>query len=318
MFNHRYDDDNTLKYFTVNDFKDLQAEEVEFTTQGNNKLRGYLYSSTNYKEYKALLVLSHGLGAGHLQYTTEINYFAQKGYLVLGFDNTGCNLSEGKGINCLTYAALDLKAALEYVSSNEKINQLPILLYGHSLGAFAVCNVTEICDVKVSGIVALAPFINEIANIYDRFTEVLKRKVSLIKFVLTRKLHKKLKGKEKLNTINSLLHSDVPHLIISGALDRTVDYHKNFLKIKEALKDKDTCKFLKVENRYHRPNLTLRANDYDKKVNDDMLIIKTKASDEEKRAFFDNLDYNLLVEMDDEVMDSISNFYEECLNNKKE
>ncbi len=53
-------------------------------------------------------------------------------------------------------------------------------------------------------------------------------------------------------------------------------------------------------------------------MNENMVIMKTKADEQEKRAFFDNLDYNLLVEMDDEVMDAISNFYEECLNSKKE
>ena len=49
---------------------------------------------------------------------------------------------------------IDLKHALDFVDDGSR----PVILMGHSMGAYAVCAVRQCTDKPVSGIVAYAPF----------------------------------------------------------------------------------------------------------------------------------------------------------------
>ena len=96
--NKRCEGDENLKYLKAKNFDNLNALPVNFKSYKGQTLNGFLYSCAKVDSYKGLIVFSHGMGAGHLAYTTEINYFAQKGYMVLAYDNTGTCTSEGKKI----------------------------------------------------------------------------------------------------------------------------------------------------------------------------------------------------------------------------
>lgn len=317
-FNERFDDRHTLKYFTVDDFENLQAEPLEFDSDEGFKLKGYLYSSTLIKEPKALMVVSHGLGAGHLQYTTEINYFAQQGYLVFAFDDTGCNMSEGDRLKGITQGLIDLNTALKYIDSNEKLNKLPKVLFGHSMGAFSVCNVTSINNTEIKGIVALAPFKDEPSMLYEQFAAITNFRYKLVKKFLTNKYKKRFNEEiMKVNTIDSFEKSDIPHLIIAGDMDNIVDNMANFDEFKARFEDKENYTFLSVPQRYHRPNLTLEAAKYDQDTNEELQRIngefKGNAPKERIDTFYRELDYDLLTQMDSEVMNVIDSFLNDCL-----
>ena len=75
-----------MKYFTVDDFEDLENKEIEFKSNKGQTLKGYIYTNKNVNEYKGLIVFVHGMGAGHLSYTTEINTLAKAGFKVLAYD----------------------------------------------------------------------------------------------------------------------------------------------------------------------------------------------------------------------------------------
>ena len=94
--NKRCEGNENLKYLKAKNFDNLNAHPISSKSDEGQTLNGFLYSGAKIDKYKALIVFSHGMGAGHLAYTTEINYFAQKGYLVLAYDNTGTCESEGK------------------------------------------------------------------------------------------------------------------------------------------------------------------------------------------------------------------------------
>ena len=156
--NKRCEGDENLKYLKAKNFDNLNARPVDFKSDKGQTLNGFLYSNAKVETYKALVVFSHGMGAGHLAYTTEINYFAQKGYLVLAYDNTGTCTSEGNKIKGFAQGIVDLKFALEFVKSRDELKEMPIILVGHSWGAYSVCNVSAITDAEIKGIVAFSPF----------------------------------------------------------------------------------------------------------------------------------------------------------------
>ena len=82
-----------------------------------------------------LIVFSHGIFDGQLSYLPEIAYFARRGYKIFAFDNSGSHLSGGKSLRGLPQSAEDLDAALSFVT---KTNTLPLYLFGHSWGGYAV------------------------------------------------------------------------------------------------------------------------------------------------------------------------------------
>lgn len=114
-------------------------EEARFYS-GRNALTGYLYGAG---QDKGLLVLAHGIGGGADSYLSEILHFVDAGWRVFAYDCTGSYSSEGAGTRGLPQSAADLDAALTYLESVEAHRGLPVALYGHSWGGYAVAAVLD-------------------------------------------------------------------------------------------------------------------------------------------------------------------------------
>ena len=102
---------------------------------------------------RGLIVFAHGMGTGVEYYLSEIHYFAAQGYKVFAFEYSGYPGSSGHFYG-FPQAVIDLKNALDFIDDGS----LPVILMGHSMGAYAVCAVRQYTDKLVNGIVAYAPF----------------------------------------------------------------------------------------------------------------------------------------------------------------
>lgn len=305
----RYDDNGTLHYFSVDDYDDLNVKNVKFYSE-KNELSGYFYYKTNI-EYKALLILSHGLGAGHVQYMTEINYFTNQGFLVFSYDIRGTLNSSGKGIGYLFNAVKDLKAALDYIDKIEELKKYKKVLFGHSMGGYAVNNILALKK-DISCVVSLSSFISSYSLISDLLKDTIGRNGLIFSKVL--KMQDYLRGGKyaKLNSIDSIKSSNVPVLLVAGEKDNIVKVENSFNLYEAELNNKQNVEFLRVEKRYHRPNITIRASEYDQKVNAEISLFNQKKIKDQKQIkdFYNKFDYNLLVELDDEIMNKIIIFIE--------
>ena len=87
-FGVRCEGNPALKYFTHEDFDDLDAEPVSFPSDKGQLLRGAVYTCRNV-DPTALVIFAHGMGGGHLSYTTNIRTITKAGFAVLAYDNTG-------------------------------------------------------------------------------------------------------------------------------------------------------------------------------------------------------------------------------------
>ena len=121
FFGKRYDGNPDVRYFEASDFVGLQASPVSFPSTPGITLRGFLYRKEGLQP-RALAVFVHGLGAGHLAYTTEIDFLARCGYLVLGFDMTGCGASDGRA-DGFDQGPLDIAAALRFARNFRERNK---------------------------------------------------------------------------------------------------------------------------------------------------------------------------------------------------
>lgn len=140
-------------YLTYDDKTEYIRNTVNFKS-GDNLLTGYIYGSEN---DKGLIVIAHGLGGGAESYIQETAFFVDNGWRVFSYDCTGSYASEGDGTKGLAQSVLDLDAALTYIENNSSLNSLPVMLYGHSWGGFAVTAVLNY-EHDVTSVVSVAGF----------------------------------------------------------------------------------------------------------------------------------------------------------------
>ncbi len=138
-FNKRFESYEPLT-LRVEDFEGLQRTKYEFPSDKGQMLTGYMYSSAGV-DPKAILVIAHGLGAGHNSYMDCADYFARNGYLVFAYDATGNDESEGEGVGGIPQGPIDLDHAVSFVEESGNFPDLPVVLFGHSWGGYGVCSV---------------------------------------------------------------------------------------------------------------------------------------------------------------------------------
>ena len=148
-------------------FSGLCTKPVSCSNREGESLAGWLYSADDTAP-KGLIVLAHGMGYGHRAYLNVAAYFAGRGYLVFAYDMTGCDASGGASPRGVPQALLDLDAALDAAEALPEAADLPVFLFGHSLGAYACCAVLEEHP-EVRAVAALAGFDSTAALLRARF-----------------------------------------------------------------------------------------------------------------------------------------------------
>lgn len=134
--------------------EELERTPVSFMS-GENTLRGYVYAPEN---TRGLVVFSHGAGAGHERYINVIKQMCDRGFAVLAFDCTGCGESDGAETRGIEQAAIDLDACLDYVAADETLGSMPLILMGHSQGAYASCAELANGHPEVDAVISISGF----------------------------------------------------------------------------------------------------------------------------------------------------------------
>ena len=315
-FDKRFNDNQTLKYFTADELN-LNDEKIEFNTLDGTILRGHIFTDKEVNEYKGLLIVSHDIGAGHLPYMKEISYFAKAGYKVLAFDDKGCNESEGETFGGQTQALIDLDYCLKYVESNDELKSLPVVLYGHCMGAYASINVTSFNHPCVKGVVALAPFNNDASYMYEMVTKLTSMRQKIIFRAFKSIIKSRFKDYCKYSSLESLDQSNIPFYIIAGEEDQMVNFNTNYFFFKDVFENKEGFKFESLPEVGSKPVLSLEASKYDASTNDDLGRLqgeyKGNVPRDVLKKFYDELDYDKLYELNEELMSKIINFCNGCI-----
>lgn len=309
LFGKRCEGNPNLKYFTADDFEELENKEIEFKSNKGQIIRGYIYTNKNIENYKGLIVFVHGMGAGHLSYTTEINTLAKDGFKVLSYDNTGTCRSEGNSLVGFYQAVIDLKHALNYIKENDELNKYDVTLVGHSWGAFTVCQVLKY-NYNIKKVVALSGP-NNVDNIICDFMGggkincgFLKPFLKLINFMAF--------GKDALdNTSDVLKNTNVPVLLMHGDKDATCLLTSSLLNKPEIYKE--NVKTILYKDRFHNVYQTKESEQYLNEVFGNIAKInkeyKGKENLKEKLSeIYENIDYKKITEEDENVMKEIINF----------
>ena len=318
FFGQRTDSSGHPTTPTIEEYPDLDPYPIQFSSNRGQRLRGYIYSSkTTSSKPKGLIVLSHGLGGGHLNYLEDINYFAEHGFWVLGFDNTGCNESEGKGMIGLSQSAIDLAYALRYAEQNNKLKELPRLLYGHSWGGHAVCSVLY-SEHDVAAVVSLAGFnraqdmlVEYGKNIYGQWIRLLSPFISLYERFKFGEISART-GEE------GLRNSSAAALILHGEEDNVISLDASIYRhFRNTREPRITAVLLPGIDHYIM--VSTAASEYNKTKTRNLKDLASKYGGrrliplEELDAFYEALDKSRSRELDSQVMNGILNFFEEAV-----
>jgi len=109
---------------------------------------------------KAVIVLVHGFGEHSGRYADKvIPMLMSSGLAVFAYDNIGHGKTTGKRGHCPSYDAL-LNILSDVIAKAENIYpNVPLFLYGHSMGGNLVLNYAIKRDVNLAGIIATSPYL---------------------------------------------------------------------------------------------------------------------------------------------------------------
>ncbi len=308
VFGKRCDGDERLKYFSHEDFEGLKAAPVEFENDKGVTLRGAIYAKAGLQMPEALIIFSHGMGGGHRSYMTEINTFAQNGFAVLAYDNTGTFASDGDKLGGFSQGPSDLVSAIKFARSHKALGNMKILLAGHSWGGYSVCQALGNEDVKVEGAVTFGAPDSGYQVIGAAMGEKLAFLMPVFKLAF-----RILEGERAMvHSSQALVNAEpTPVLLLHGKEDHLVP---PAVSAAENAKDLPHVKSVIFESRYHNVYQTIDSEIY---MNETFAKINAtkknkNASEEEINACYD-IDYELITREDPSIMNAVIMFMKKCI-----
>lgn len=299
-FGKRYDKNPLLKYFTAEDFS-LTAKNVE-VKRGKISLNGYIYRNERVSANNKLIIFVHGMGPGHIAYTTEIAYFCNNGFTVLALDSRGCNFSGGKGIKGMYAGVETAVAAIDFARSDESLKDLKFCLVGHSWGGYSVLCASA--ERKVDKVVAISAPDTPVKTIYGGAAAVISRPLAAVlrPFWYLINLFK-FGAKGNSDAAKCATRNGAPTLLIHGDADKVVSKNKAVCYRADG---ENITKYL-AKGKAHNPYNTVAAEQ--KLAGLSQSLAKApKMSENERTQYFANFDFTAATEEDEEVMRAIVEF----------
>ena len=231
------------------DFDGLQRTRYRFPSDKGQILTGYLYSTG--EDPKGIVIIAHGFGGGgHNSYMDAADYFARNGYPVFAYDATGNDESEGEGVGGLPQGVIDLDHAITFVRESGSFPELPVMLFGHSWGAYSVCSVLA-RHPEVRAAIAVSGFNSST----DMFEEEGRKEAGdgIALFMPFVKLYEKIKFGEYASdtAMGGFAASDTPVMIVHSADDDFVPMYVGYDIYYNTYRDDPRFRFIRLENGGH-------------------------------------------------------------------
>lgn len=300
----RYDKQEHIRYFTHRDFEGLNKLDISFKSEQNNTLKGGLYYYEGYDE-KTLVIFCHGIGCGHLSYMREIELLCKNGFMVLSYDNTGCDSSEGESIRGLSQSVSDLNSCLNYVRANEELKNKTVYVMGHSWGGYAAGNILNFRN-DIDRVVILSGFVS-VDKMLDQYLKGILNSLKNIVLKYERKMNPKYADCSMDKGLNK---GKVEALIIQSEDDPIVNFSSGIGYLKDTVKSQSVDYFA-ASNKKHNPNYTFDAVNYFLESFGalEAAIKNGKVKTvEDKKEFFKDIDWYRMTEQDNEIWDMIIEF----------
>lgn len=249
IYGRRGDGTISIKYALPSEQKNLIVKKNYFLNNKKARLFVYEYTKIDNENPKGLILLIHGIGAGHFYLFPIINYLCELGYVVVAYDQYASGTSEGKKIKSMTQGCIDVKYAVRYI---EKNYNLPFYVMGHSWGGYCATQALRYSK-KIIKCVNIAGLDSEASMAKEMF------KPAWLMVTLMRLCSFTHFGFKAFYTSYGIMKkSSAKILYLQGLDDNIVNPKTNGLFYKDAFKDKDNIKIVMIEGKGHSP-----FNDYE-------------------------------------------------------
>ena len=282
-----YKEYDSKKFLIYADVAEKYPREKFEIASGKNTLSAWLYGKEN---TKGLIVVAPGHRDSNDKKLYEIMYFVDAGFQVLCFDYSGCYTSEGSTFGGYTQAVYDLDAVLSWCDKNEQFKTLPVYLFGHSLGGYAVTAVLN-NNHKINAVVSASGF----DTAKEQWETSIKRFTGpayyLIKPVNLLFIHFKYGADKNLSAVSGINKAQIPVLVISAEDDIFYGGKTSPIYQKQNMITNQNCKFLLMDKPEHNGHYSYFLTD--------------AAIEYQKTNPKDNIDKNLYMEHDKTIMEMI-------------
>ena len=241
QYGGRNETPTNLKY-DLSLFPHLERTPVSFKSNEGQLLAGYVYTHRMDETPRGVIIVSSGIETGHNAYLPEINYMIENGFTVFAYDGTGNDESEGKSTGGYLQAVVDLDYAIHLIKDDEQFEGLPIMLYGHGSGGYAVVSVLN-NHRDITAVVERSGFSTSIDELTNR--------VGILKPYF--KMYEYLKyGKyAEADNLNVLMETNSYVLLLHSEDDPVIQYGQSFFKYESLLTANPRLIFKRYQNRGH-------------------------------------------------------------------
>lgn len=313
IFGKRYETTDSAHLPKLADYPEVLAEKAEFVSAKGNKLRGAFYTNKNVQNPKALIVFSHGIFGGHIDYLPEIDYFTRNGYKVFAYDNTGCHNSEGKGMTGLPQSAVDLHSALEFLGET---NTLPLLLFGHSWGGFAVSSVFNFPTPKVYGVFVQSGFnrtqdlvIEEGSAMFGGWVKIFSPFIRMYEFTK----YGKISGyTAKTGVASAIKRFGTKFFILHSRDDKTISVKHSIL---DNVEQNENITLLLKADKGHNSLDSAECIAYKNAIDERVMKLyhSFRVPVKDRKSFYSDIDSKVFYDLDMEIMKMILDFYDKVV-----
>jgi len=305
-----------LSYSDI-DSKSYPRNNIQFLS-GEITLQGYIYGKTN---TKGLIIIAHGIMSGADSYLAETMYFVDNGWRVFAFDGTGTRSSNGDGIKGLPQTKFDLLAALSYVEQAEDLSELPIVLYGHSMGGYAATACLKDYSKNIKAVVCVSGFNSPLDTMYYNIKSAVGFYAN-IEYPFIWLYQSLLFGEDANVTATEGINSvEIPIMIICGTEDDVVPYNAiGIYAYKEQITN-PRASFLLIDeegrNWHDNMHLSQEAGLYSQKIKNELSKLWEQnggsLSNNDFMAFMKDIDQKSMNALDLEYMHGLLEFFESAV-----
>ena len=303
----RHDNNESIYYFSKDNFDGLCANEFSFSGNFAQRLCGAFYYYGE-ERYDRLVIFDHGMGCGHVAYMKEIELLCRAGYTVFAYDHTGTRSSEGESIMGFAQSLADLDYAVKAIREIKEYKDADLTVIGHSWGGFSTLNISALHP-EIKHIVAMAGF----SSVKTMLTQLLGGFMSRYIPAIYAAEAENVPYYVEFDAVESLKKSKAKAMIIHSEDDTVVSFRAHFERMKNAFNGRENTEFVAMLGKDHNPNYTADAvayknlffKDYTKKAKKKAL--KTSA---QRRQFRDSYDFNRMTAQDVELWAKILKFIE--------
>ncbi|MFA5636524.1 MAG: alpha/beta fold hydrolase [Anaerovoracaceae bacterium] len=300
---------------SLSEFPGLMADRYTFSSNKEQQLVGYSYYRDT-ENIKGVVVIAHGLGGGgHNSYMDVANHFASNEYVVFAYDATGNSESEGDSVRGIPQGLIDLDYALRFVKSNSEFNNLPIMLFGHSWGAYSAGSVLNVHP-DIKAVAMVAGFNQSLDIIEEEGQRIAGNQMSLLMPYISMIERMKFGTNASYTCMDGFEASNAGVMIIHSADDEMVSFENHFQRFYNTYQNNSRFTFIKYEDRGHDyifySDLSkVYRNEINNQFEEYVNSLNTELTAEIKTEYMDaHLDKTQLFDLNIELMDQVVSFYD--------